>query len=165
MTHTVDTEQARTLATPLPTLMRQFMAGASDPSLELPLAQLRVCSILCGGARPMSALSRELGVSSSAMTQIADRLERARLVTRVPTGDDRRIRCLALTERGAKIMRLHEDTRVDRVSAVLEHLAPKAREDALATLQTLIRACVAARGRDGDSQEYGYHFPASKVLL
>ena len=44
---------------------------------ELPLAQLRVCGVLCDGPRPMSAVSRELGVSLSAMTQIADRLERA----------------------------------------------------------------------------------------
>ena len=50
----------------------------------------------------MSALSREFGVSLSAMTRIADRLERARLVKRVAEGGDRRIRHLQLTPRGEK---------------------------------------------------------------
>ena len=45
----------------------------------------------------MSSLGRELGVSLSAITQIADRLERAGLVTRVAKGGDRRVRRLELT--------------------------------------------------------------------
>ena len=101
-------EQAETIATLLPALMRQLTAGDDDPAAELPLAQLRVCSVLCGGPRPMSALGRELGVSLSAMTQIADRLERARLVKRVAKGGDRRVRCLQLTDGGEKIMRLRQ---------------------------------------------------------
>ena len=84
-------EQAKTLAESLPTLMRQLMAGHDDPAAELPLAERRVCTLLCGEPLPMSALGRELGGSSSAMTQIADRLERARLVKRVAQGDDRRL--------------------------------------------------------------------------
>ena len=53
-----------------------------DLADELPLAQLRVCAVLSEGPRAMSVLGRELGVSLSALTQIADRLERARLVKR-----------------------------------------------------------------------------------
>jgi len=60
-------------------------AGLNDPAVELPLAQLKVCSLLYGGPLSMSAWA-ELGVSLSAMTQIADRLERARLVKRVNQG-------------------------------------------------------------------------------
>lgn len=73
MDSTVTLTQARMLAGMLPTLMRQLVAGHDDPAGELPLRQLRVCSILCGGPRPMSWLSRELGVSLSAMTQIASK--------------------------------------------------------------------------------------------
>ena len=94
----------------------------------MPLAQLRVCGILYDGPRPMSALSRELGVSLSAMTQIADRLERARLVNRVAEGADRRIRCLQLTERGQKLMRSREDARNRRVLAVLEQFVSRGEE-------------------------------------
>ena len=101
----------------------------------------------------MSAIGRELGASLSAMTQIADRLERARLVTRVPRGDDRRVRCLQLTERGQRMMRLHEEARLGQMSKVLDHLTPVERQDATAALRTLIRAAAAAKGRDGDAPE------------
>ena len=38
-------------------------------------------------------------------------------------------------------MRLHQETRVERVLAVLEHVPPREREEALASLQTL-NSCV-----------------------
>ena len=115
----------------------------------------------------MSAPDRELGVSLDAMTQIADRLECARLVKRVAQGDDRRVRCLQLTERGEKIMRLAPRVRIQgRVSAVMEHLTPTARQDVLASLQTLLSsACMTLRGQDGDQQESSVHSAAAKVPL
>ena len=61
------------------------------------------------------------------MTQIADRLERARLVKRVAEGNDRRVRCLQLTARGEKMMRKRREARVLRTLAVLEHLAAQQR--------------------------------------
>src|SRR5689334_11469103 len=53
-----------------------------DPAGELPLRQFRVCLALYQEPRSMSQLGRELQFSLSAMTQIADRLERAGMVTR-----------------------------------------------------------------------------------
>jgi DNA-binding MarR family transcriptional regulator len=157
-------DQARAIATLLPALMRQLMAGEDDPAVELPLAQLRVCNVLYQGPRSMSTLSRELGVSLSAMTQIADRLERVRLVRRVAAGKDRRIRRLQLTRRGEQMMRVREDARIERVAAVLEHLPADARGDVLAALQVLLRASVAARGRDGAPKAHNFPLPTAKVL-
>jgi DNA-binding MarR family transcriptional regulator len=148
MDETLTLEQARTIAVLLPTLMRKLAAPDDDLTTKQPLAQLRVCGILFGGPRPMSALSRELGVSLSALTQIADRLERARLVKRVACGGDRRVRHLELTERGESLMRLRESARIQRVLAALEHLSAEAREDVTAALQTLAGACAAADGQD-----------------
>jgi DNA-binding MarR family transcriptional regulator len=96
----------------------------------------------------MSALSRELGVSLSALTQIADRLERARLVKRVAFGCDRRVRHLQLTERGENLMRVREVARTQRVLAALEHLSPEAREEVTAAMQALLNACRAVEGQD-----------------
>jgi DNA-binding MarR family transcriptional regulator len=165
MDHTATQEQAETIATLLPTLMRQLMAGEDDPAVELPLAQLRVCAVLHQGPRPMSALSRELGVSLSAMTQIANRLERSRLVRRVSAGTDRRVRRLQLTERGEDMMRLRENARVRRTVTVLGHLAPQARRDVLAALQTLIQACAAANGQDGHQRNSDSRLALSKGIL
>jgi DNA-binding MarR family transcriptional regulator len=140
-------QQARAIASLLPVLMRQLSVLDHDLAAELPLAQLRVCAILGGGPRPMSTLGRELGVSLSAMTQIADRLERAGLVKRVAEGTDRRVRCLQLTERGERIMRRREEARVQRVLTVLEHLSPEARSQVLTSLEIMMDASAAAAGQ------------------
>lgn len=144
---TASSQQARGIVSLLPTLMRMLSTFDNDPAAELPLAQLRVCSILGDGPHSMSALSREFGVSLSAMTRIADRLERARLVKRVMEGNDRRIRHLQLTPRGKRIMQQRDEARVRSVAAVLEHLSPKERKEVRSALATLMTACTAVNGR------------------
>jgi DNA-binding MarR family transcriptional regulator len=161
----VSPEQARTVAALLRSLLRELTAGVDDPAVELPLAQLRVCNMLIGGPRPMSALGRELGVSLSAITQIADRLERAHLAKRVSQDDDRRVRCLQLTERGATMMDRHEEARAQRMSAALQNLTPKARGAVATSLEALVRASAAARNHNGDGGTNGSHSRTSKVLL
>src|SRR5436190_14449729 len=109
-------DEARELTSLFVSLTRQLLV-VDDFVAEMPLRQLRVCVVLYDGPRSMSALSREVGVSLSAMTQIADRLERARLVKRSFEGNDRRVRSLQLTPRGHKIMRLREDARIQRAQS------------------------------------------------
>ncbi len=142
-------EQAKAIALLLPALMRQFGTGKRDPAVELPLAQLRVCRILSEEAKSLSSLGRELGVSQSAMTQLADRLECAGLVQRVAKKDDRRIRRLQLTRRGKAMLRVHDEARAGQILSVLGYLTPKVRKEVLTSLQALMRACSAARERTG----------------
>jgi len=145
MDNSINLEEAKEIASLLPVLMRQLFTLEDDLAVDLPLAQLRVCAILLNGPLPMSSLSRELGVSLSAMTQIADRLERAKLVSRVAEQSDRRIRSLQLTPQGEKIMHRRENSRIRSVSAVLNHLSPTARKEILAALETLLKASMAAK--------------------
>ena len=93
----------------------------------------------------MSALSRDLGVSLSAMTQIADRLERASLVKRIAEGNDRRVRCLRLTPRGESIMQRREDVRTEPHGGGLGQAAGQEAERALSALQSLVDACLAGK--------------------
>jgi DNA-binding MarR family transcriptional regulator len=134
---------AEEIAGLMPRLARGLTSAEKDPADSLPLAQLRLCGILSEGPRPMSALSRELGVSQSALSQIADRLERTGLVKRAAEESDRRIRCLQLTPRGEKMMRKRREARVRRTLAVLEHLAARQRETVRASLEILVDACAA----------------------
>ncbi len=134
-------EIAEAVAGLMPRLARGLTAAEKDPADNLPLAQLRLCGILSSGPRPMSALSRELGVSLSALTQIADRLEKARLVKRVAEENDRRVRCLQLTARGDKMMQRRRDARVLRMLSVLERLSAPQRESVRASLEILVTAC------------------------
>jgi DNA-binding MarR family transcriptional regulator len=141
MHETTYVDQARTIATVLPAVMRQLFAMENDPAAELPLGQLRVCSMLMDRPRPMSAISRELKISLSAMTQLADRMERTGLVERVAEGSDRRVRKLQLTARGEKILRYREKARLRRVAEVIERLSPGKRDEVLASLEALLSAC------------------------
>jgi DNA-binding MarR family transcriptional regulator len=143
-------DDAKRVAELLMSLMRDIFA-VDDQASELPVRQLRVCAMLYEGSRSMSSLSRELGVSLSAMTQIADRLERAGLVKRAFEGNDRRVRCLQLTLRAQRIMRLREKSRIQRASAALEQLAPEERKNVLTTLQALRSACCATLSMENNS--------------
>lgn len=147
--------QAEAVAALLLGLARQLFRLDGNPAAELPLAQVRVCGLLYDGPQSMSALARELGVSLSAMTQIADRLERARLVKREAHGSDRRVRWLQLTPRGEKMMRVGEDARVQRVSAVLEQLSAKERRQVLGTLESLMSACATSIEQNGARELLG----------
>jgi len=148
MDDSVTLQQAKTIAAILPVLMRRLAGPNDNLAAKLPLTQLKVCSALFRGRRRMSGLSRELGVSLSSLTQIADRLESAGLVKRVAHGADRRVRYLQLTARGEGLIRLREDGRVRRTQAVLEHLPPKSRGEVVAALETLARACMEESGED-----------------
>jgi DNA-binding MarR family transcriptional regulator len=152
MNRVMISRQAETVAALLPKLMRTLFAGGDDAAARLPLAQLRVCGVLCDGPQPMSVVSRELGVSLPAMTQIADRLERVRLVERVSNGEDRRVRCLQLTDRGEAMMRRREQSRVASVLAALEELTPGRRKAVVDMLNLLIEAGVVVREKGGKSR-------------
>ncbi|HZO88327.1 MAG TPA: MarR family transcriptional regulator [Chthonomonadaceae bacterium] len=141
MTHDTLQEQAAQLECLLPKLMRRLFTLEPDhPVTELSLAQLRVCTILQAGPRTLSAIGVELGISVSAITQIADRLERAGLVERVAGKDDRRTRLLQLTAHGAELMRSRRQARVRHAAEALEQLSPEKRETVLRALEALLEA-------------------------
>ena len=146
-------EAAQAMLSILPAVMRNLFRLDNDLATELPLAQLRVCSILQEGPRPMSMLSREMGVSLSAMTQIADRLERSRLVKRVSEDADRRVRCLQLTPHGEHLMHRRDEEHLQSAQAVLRHLSPSARSEMLNSLEKLLQACFAAKGNNNREEE------------
>ena len=141
MTNELLNNQVAEIATILPRLMRRLnLLYADDPAMELPMAQMRVCSLLYDGPETMSSLSRELGISLSAITQIADRLERSGRVERVPETEDRRVKILRLTEEGQEMMRSRRERRKRRISEVLGCLAPDSRQAVLDGLQTFLDA-------------------------
>jgi DNA-binding MarR family transcriptional regulator len=99
---------------------------------------LRACNILHEGPRTASRLARELGITVSAVTQIADKLETAGIIERLPGKPDRRTKNLSLTEQGAKLLRSRHTRRIRRAREVLDKLSPTARENALKVLHALL---------------------------
>lgn len=133
--------QAAELELLLPRLMRRLFSLERDhPATELPLAQLRVCSILLSGPRTLSAISEELGISVSAATQIADRLEKAALVERISGQDDRRTKKLQLSAHGRDMMHSRREQRTLRAASVLQQLPAGQRESALQVVRALLAA-------------------------
>jgi DNA-binding MarR family transcriptional regulator len=148
MNRAVSRRQAQVFVGLLQSLLRELTTGTDDPAIELPLAQLRVCRVLDAGRQSISAISRELGVSLPAVTQIADRLERGKLVDRVNDHSDRRVRCLQLTKRGQTLLQRHDEERIRRTAAMLKQLPCAARKQAAAVMESLGHAAAAARSKN-----------------
>ena len=99
-----------------------------DPVTELPVAQMRVCVALLEKPRTMGCLSKELGISLSAVTQLADRLEKAELVERYVESDDLRMKRMRLSSHGEEIMKTRRERRVERLVKILECMPAQDRE-------------------------------------
>jgi DNA-binding MarR family transcriptional regulator len=137
--------QAAEIEQLLPGLARRLFAVDPDhPLADLPVAQLRVCGLLFQrSARTMSQVGEELSISLSAVTQLADRLERAGLVARTAEsapGCDRRTKRLYLTARGEALMQSRRTLRLARTEAALRHLSGEQRRAVLDALETLLNA-------------------------
>ena len=137
-------EQAAELESLLPALMRKlFTLDPDNPVSDLPLAQLRVCTLLQPGPKALSNLSQDLDISVSAMTQIADRLERAGMVERVPGTEDRRVRLLQLSPQGLERMRSRRAFRTRRAQEALLQLLETDRPAVLEAVRLLLEAAKA----------------------
>ncbi|MCX6344798.1 MAG: MarR family transcriptional regulator [Armatimonadetes bacterium] len=99
-----------------------------DPVTELPVAQMRVCFALLEKPRTMGCLSKELGISLSAVTQLADRLEKAELVERYVESDDLRMKRMRLSSHGEEIMTTRRERRIERLVKILECMPAQDRE-------------------------------------
>ena len=136
--------QAAELETLLPTLMqRLFTLDRDSPVYDLPLAQLRVCSLLQSGPRTLSTLSQDLYISVSAITQVADRLERAGMVERISGAEDRRVRLLQLSPLGLERMQSRRAFRTERTKEALLQLSEVERHTVLEAVTLLLDAATA----------------------
>ncbi len=136
-------EQAARLEDLMPTILRRlFTLANAGLFADMPLAQLRICSYLQDGPQSMTAIADELGMSTSAVTQIADRMERAGLVERVAAQCDRRLRRLHLTARAAEQMHARRESRTHRAQEALSHIAPSLRADLVEGLEQLLAAAI-----------------------
>lgn len=136
--------QAEELERLLPAAMRAVfdLPPPENALADLPVAQFRLCILLSRqGRRTMSQLGEELHISVSAVTQMADRLERANLVERVTekTGD-RRTRHLQLTPYGHDLILARRALRTERAAQMLTLLDPAMRATVLHVLQTVLAA-------------------------
>lgn len=132
-------EKAKLLRGSLFALGRNLLS-VNDSTMDLPFRQFRVCLALHRRAASMSEISREIGISLSSMTQVADRLERVGLVERVAQGSDRRVRHLTLTEKGVRLMQSHEESQLERMTKCLQTMSEEETNEVLRALDLLIQS-------------------------
>ena len=133
-------QQAYELEHLLPAVMRHtFTLDPTHPLSEMPFGQFRLCTLLFReGKRTMSQVSEDLSISVSAVTQMADRLEKAGMVERVSDcGGDRRTRFLQLTDHGKTLMETRQERRITRATAILRLLSEDERREILSALDKL----------------------------
>src|SRR5919206_1611022 len=114
---------------------RRFLAVASEFELSPP--QVRALGVLEPGRPvPMSELADALHCDNSNVTGIVDRLEDRGLVERRSASHDRRVKMLAVTERGAVV----RERLAERLREAPEPLARLSPEDQRALRDIMRRA-------------------------
>ncbi len=133
-------ERAEKLEALLPRVMRAlYCSHDDDPLNEIPLAQLRVIRVLYTGGRTISELATELSHSVSSATQIVHRLEESGMVER-SKGEDKRVRHLALTAEGRRLMDERKQRRVKRAISILMEMSSEDQRGVIEGLEKLIEA-------------------------
>ncbi|MFR9798748.1 MarR family winged helix-turn-helix transcriptional regulator [Streptomyces sp. MS06] len=128
MTGTARTDTAQLmelLSVSLASYYGEFTVAAASENLTA--SQGKTLTVLRRGAASMSALATTLTCDASNMTGIVDRLEKRGLVRREPSPSDRRVKNVALTADGERVI----DTirgRMQHTVAGLERLDVQERE-------------------------------------
>jgi DNA-binding MarR family transcriptional regulator len=146
------TSDAERLENGLSTIMRGIHRTIGpNPLSDLPVAQLRLMRSLSGGPQTPSALSEQLATSVSAVTQLANRLEAAKLVEREEDPNDRRVRRLRLSPKGARHVKRRKAARIAGVERLLCHLSDEERSAVLGAIERLAGLSATAPAFDHES--------------
>lgn len=134
-------ERAIKLEELLPKALRTlFKPAGDDPLVEIPVGQMRMIRLLTMHPWTPSHLGEELGLSVSAVTQMANRLEAIGYLTRLEDPTDRRVKHLVLSSVGKRLMAERQENRVTVLEAVLA-VMPEDRQVAfISLLEELIEA-------------------------
>lgn len=145
-------ERALKLESALPRLMRaMYRPNGDDPLSELPVAQLRVVRLLFTESKTHSAVGDELGISLSAVTQMANRLEQIGLIERIEDQNDRRVKFLRLTPTCKEVMTQRQQRRVARIKEVLATLQDDEQAVIIDSIEKLVAASRGNVAQDRDS--------------
>jgi DNA-binding MarR family transcriptional regulator len=136
--------------------MAAFQAWARD---TLSLVHLSVLSALeANGPMSMTKLADTMDVSVASATGIVTRMEKRGVVRRRHAEDDRRVVLVELTAAGAKVSKVMEAHRNERLRKVLDGLT----DEELGSFLLGLRALGAARMRMHDADEALAHKATAK---
>jgi DNA-binding MarR family transcriptional regulator len=129
--------------------LRQYVPDAWV-DLNLTIAQLKSLFLIAHhGNMNLKRLAEELGVTSSNVTGIVDRLVRQGLVTRQEDPNDRRMLQLQVTDKGEAILASLREQTVSSMSEVLARMSVKDLSSLARGLSSLIKAAGSRNGESG----------------
>ena len=121
-----------------------FKPVIDDPLVDLPVGQMRMMRLLAVRSWTPSSLGDELGLSVSAVTQMANRLDAIGLVTRTEDPMDRRVKHLSLTTLGLDLMTKRQERRVHHLASVLALIPESRQQEIIEAMEELLDASVRA---------------------
>jgi DNA-binding MarR family transcriptional regulator len=133
-------EPALKLESLLPAAMVTLFRNVNeeDPLKHLSIGQIRLMRTLMNGEQSATHLCQKLGMSPSALTQMAARLISAGLVEKQLGPDDRRVRVLCLSPTGKELMTQRRKLRAKNAAAVLRHFPAHRTQELIMLLQELV---------------------------
>lgn len=123
-----------------PRLMRAVSKESSDELIrgEITIPQMILLQILLEkNMCTMSNIAKDMGITTSAVTGLTDRLIRSKLITRTRGIKDRRIVIVSLTEKGKDLIKRIFNQRQQMMRRVLSVLTPKEREIYLSLIKKI----------------------------
>lgn len=136
-------DDARALLSAVRALVRRFSISerADVACCGVTVAQAATLEALrADGPMRLGSLGRRLGITPSTLTRNVDRLERSRLVTRVPDPEDQRASRLGLTASGRKAAAALERQEEAFAQQVLDRLPAERRPAVVTVLAELLGA-------------------------
>ncbi len=129
-----------------------FRPNGEDPLVDLPIGQMRMMRLLEAKSWTPSSLGEELGLSVSAVTQMANRLDSTGMLAREEDPADRRVKHLMLTPLGKEKMRARRERRVRLLESVLVHMKEERQDEFIKMLEELLDAsAIASKSEDHTS--------------
>lgn len=131
-------DSPRQLADQLFAVVRRLRQHATELAADFDLSflQLRALWRLERQPLPTGSLAEQLGLDSSNVTSVVDRLEARGLMARQPHVDDRRVKLLVLTDEG-RAVRARIDERLFATLTVFDDLTPAERRQLVTLLAKL----------------------------
>jgi DNA-binding MarR family transcriptional regulator len=117
--------------------MRDFMGYARENGLSMPQVGA-LFQILHRGSSGVTDLGDDLGVTSSAVSQMLERLVQQGLILRSEDPSDRRVKQVALTDKGLQVLQEVIRARESWLSELAETLSDPEKEAIIAALNILI---------------------------
>ncbi|MTI81155.1 MAG: MarR family transcriptional regulator [Firmicutes bacterium] len=119
---------------------RLFHTYLSDSTnISLSLAQMFLLKLLSEkGTCTPSSIAQEMGVTSGAITSLADRLHKQELISRERSESDRRVVMIKLTSKGEEAFKAVDAERMKRVVEIFSQLTEKDIDDLIRIYDKLI---------------------------